>query len=288
MLKKRLIGTVLVKNGIAVQSIQFKKFLPIGRPEVVVQFLNQWGIDEIILLHIDASTSQNKVTPKLVEQYAKDCQVPLTVGGGIQSTEDVKQIIQAGADKVVINSAAISEPSLIESAAYYFGQQCIVAAIDVKEVQGSYNVFSHGGTKQTQKDLNALIKVYEASGAGEIFINHINNDGMKCGFDLSLATSILEASSIPVIFAGGAGYPKHFAELFNAGVSAAAAGNYFNYTEHSVILAKHYLSRQGLPIRFDSYAKYESFNVPEAGRLTELDEEYLERLRFQFIPEEVI
>lgn len=289
MLKTRVIGVVVVRNGIAVQSVGFRRYLPIGSPEIAINYLDRWGIDEIMVLDTTATAEERSPAAERVRSYAQECQVPLTVGGGVRDVEAVTRSIQAGADKVVVNSALVTRPDLVTEVAGLFGTQCIVASIDARrEADGRYVAYTHGGTRSTGLAAADLARRAEALGAGELVINSIDRDGAKTGYELDLLRSVAGAVGIPVIACGGAGHPEHFRDAMRCGVSAVAAANFFHFTEHSVIVAKQYLKSTGEAVRVDSYAKYDSFAFDAAGRAAKLPDERLEALRFHYIPEEKI
>lgn len=289
MLKKRIAAVVIVKDGTCVQSIGFEKFLPIGKPEIVVDYLNQWGIDEII--YLDISATKNGVGPNFatVRKISKKCFVPLTVGGGIKSVSDIQKLIKFGADKVVINSALLKDPLIVKRASDIFGNQCIVISIDVQKINGEHNIISYAGIPITQKDPIKYAKALAELGAGEVFLNNIKNDGMREGYDLNLLKLFVRKLEIPVIACGGAGKPIDFLKVFTvAGVACAAAGNYFHFTEHSVLTTKSYLKKRGVDLRSDFKADYKGFNFDINGRLKKKSDRYLAKQRFIYYPPETI
>lgn len=286
MIKTRIIAVVLVKDGIAVQSIGFKKYLPIGSPLIAIKFLDSWGVDEIVVLHMDG----NNPTTAEVNAYAKNCNVPLSIGGGINDIDKVKAIIHSGADKVIINSALITKPHIVTETATMFGSQSIIASIDAYlSDDGKYSAKYNSGYKYSNYTALDLAQHAQELGAGEILLNSINNDGSKNGYDLALLKLALDKLDIPVIICGGVGHPKHMFEAINLGVSGVAAANFFHFSEHSVITVKKYLTNQiENKIRLDSYANYEGFNFFPNGRINKLVDNELESLRFHYIPEEKI
>lgn len=290
MLRKRIVACLVVKNGIVVQSIGFRQYLPVGSIDVCVEALNRWGIDEIVILDIDATAKGINPNYKLLTDCSKKGFVPLTVGGGIRNIQDMKKLIHYGADKVCINKIAILNPEIIKEASAILGNQCIVVSIDVKiNKNNQYEVFSDSGHNPTGKDVMGWAKEVESLGVGEIFLNSIDRDGSKKGYDLDLIKMVSQAVDIPVIACGGAGHPKHFLEVLIYGNAyAAAAGNFFHFTEHSPILVKAYLRAHDIDIRLDTYADYSGINFGEPGRILQRSEHYLEKLRFEYQPEEVI
>lgn len=289
MLKKRIVGVLVVKGGIVVQSIGFKRYLPVGFPMIAVEYLNRWGIDEIVLLDIDATREARQPDVDMVLKCAGQCRVPLAVGGGIAELADIEQLIRAGADKVVINSCFATNPKLVREGARLFGSQCMVISIDaLLRKDNEYEAFSHGGTRPLGVTPVELARQAEELGAGEIFLNSIDRDGAKTGYDLDLIRQVSEAVRIPVIVAGGVGHPKHFLEAMPFKVAAVAAGNFFHYTETSVIVAKAFMRAAGCNLRLDSQATYEGFGFDDNGRAEKINDAILEKLRFEYIPEDVI
>ena len=290
MLKKRIAASLVLKNGIVVQSILFNKYLPVGSPVIAIEFLNLWGIDEIVLLDIDATAQGRSPQFELINAVSRKCFVPMTVGGGVRNLEDMRKLMHFGADKISINKIAIENPNIITEASRVFGSQSVVVSIDAKlSCCNEYMVFSDSGKKATGIKVTEWARKVEDLGAGEIFLNSIDRDGTKLGYDLRLIKMVTDAVAIPVIACGGVGHPSHFLEgLIKGRASAAAAGNFFHFTEHSPIITKSYLRKHNTEIRFDSYAQYEGFSFDSHGRLAKRDENYLEKLRFEYQPEEVI
>lgn len=289
MLKTRLIGVLIVKGGIVVQSINFRRYLPVGSPAVAVDYLNRWGIDEIVLLDIDASPESRSPELSKIAEFSKCCQVPLTVGGGIRTVEDIEKTIHAGADKIVINSAAVDTPDLISEGAELFGAQCIMVSIDAGLTgNGEYRAFTDSGRCDTGRSPVDLAEEAEKRGAGEILINSIDRDGSKTGYDLELLGQVCNAVDIPVIACGGVGHPEHFREAAGLNLSGLAAANFFHFTEHSAVVAKSFLKSAREQVRLDTYAKYENCTFDMNGRADKRSDEYLDKLRFEYIPEEII
>lgn len=289
MIKTRIVGIILVKDNVAVQSIGFQRYLPIGSPEIAVRYLNRWGIDEIVILDINATVKMTPPSIQCIQSYASHCQIPLSIGGGITQLSEIKKIIQAGADKVVLNSSLITNPTLINQAAKNFGTQCIVVSLDVKRnLNGLYEVFTHSGKISTGISPQELALRAQDLGAGELLINSIDRDGKKQGYDLELLQTIIQTVDIPVTICGGMGQPSHMNEAISYKVSGVAAANFFHFTEHSVITLKQCLKTINDPIRLDSYTTYENYKFDITGRIHKQDDEKLELLRFKYIPEETI
>lgn len=291
MLKKRIIACLIVKQGIVVQSIGFQRYLPVGKPEIAVEFLNRWGIDEIVLLDIDAIRENRLISLDLIRRISHYCFVPLTVGGGIRTVEDMKKVIQSGADKVAINNAAIHTPELITKGQETFGRQCVVVSMDARKISGSgYEVFIESGQTPTGFSPRELAIEVERLGAGEIFLSSIDNDGAKQGYDLDLVREVAGAVNIPLIICSGAGNAAHLAQGLEVdGISAVAAANFFHYTEHSVTVAKSYIeSNCSQPVRLETYAHYREFGFDDDARLNRKSDPELAELLFEYHPKEVI
>ena len=250
MLKKRIIPCLDIKNGRVVKGIQFEVLKDAGNPLELAQFYSENGADELVFLDISATLENRKTLADLVNQIAQKINIPFTVGGGINSVEDAKIMVQNGADKVSINSAAVKKPNLISDLANEFGSQFVVVAIDVKSVDNDWFVFVKGGTEKTNwKAIDWAKKVTEL-GAGEILLTSMNNDGEKKGFSLEITNKISQAVSIPVIASGGAGNSNDFAELFQkTEASAGLAASIFHYNEVKISDLKNYLQTQNIPVR---------------------------------------
>ena len=283
MLKKRLVACLLIRNGLIVQSIGFKRYLPIGRPQFPIEFVVKWDVDEIVLLDISATSERRAPNTQVLELLSRSCFVPLTVGGGIRSVDDVRGIIRAGADKVAVNAHAVARPQLVSEIADIFGSQCVVVSIDCRrESDGSYQVYTHSGSRATGLAPETWAKQVEMLGAGEIFLNSIDRDGAKTGYDVELIRRVGDSVSIPVVACGGVGSYAHFsAGILDGGASAVAAANIFHYIEHSTIVAKAHLLRAGIDIRLDSDAKYEGREFDETGRLIMLSGDRLSDIEFK-------
>jgi imidazole glycerol-phosphate synthase subunit HisF len=290
VLKKRVVAGVIVRHGVVVQSLGFRRYLPVGRPSINVEFLNAWGADEIILLDITATREDRSITERMITDAGRHCRVPLTIGGGLRTIDDIKMALHSGADKIAINTASVKAPRLITEASRIFGRQCIVVSIDAsRQANGRHEVFLDSGRAATGLDAVAHAKTSAEIGAGEILINSIDRDGSKAGFDIDLVAQISDAVPIPVIAAGGAGAPVHFLDVFRqTRASAAAAANFFQFTEHSIAKTKAALRSAGLDIRTDTYANYLEASFGPDGRLRKRPDDYLEELAYEHIPEEVI
>lgn len=281
MLKKRIVGCLTIKDSLVVRSVGFKLYFPVGSPEIAARFLSQWGADEIILLDISATRRGDGPNHKLIERVSRNCFVPLTVGGGIRTVDDVQALLQSGADKVAINSAAFDKPNLIGDVAGVFGSQCVVATIDCLRLDKRAVVYRHVNQQATalhpKEHATRLVEL----GAGEILLNSVDRDGAGKGFDLDLIQDVCGAVTTPVICCGGAGRPEHFMEIFSkTRASAAAAGNFFHFYEHSLTITKSVLLQSEISIRHDTHATYHDAKTSSDGRLLRQPDSYLEDLLF--------
>lgn len=252
MITKRIIPCLDVKDGRVVKGVQFVGLRDAGDPVELAKFYDSEGADELVFLDISASHEGRKTMVEVVEQVAAQLAIPFTVGGGINSLEDMKRILRAGADKVSLNTAAVVNPELIAEGARFFGSQCIVVAIDAKydEGLGSWRVYTHGGRTPTDWEVVAWVKEAVQRGAGEILLTSMDSDGEKNGFNLALTNAVSSAVSVPVIASGGAGNAEHFAEAFTKGrADAALAASIFHYKETSVSEVKTFLREQGVNVR---------------------------------------
>ena len=232
MITKRIIPCLDVKDGRVVKGVQFVGLRDAGDPVQLAAFYDKEGADELVFLDISASHEGRKTMVDVVEQVASTLAIPFTVGGGINSVEDMKKMLRAGADKVSLNTAALLRPNLIQEGADYFGSQCIVVAIDAKydETLGSWRVFTHGGRNRTEWEVVQWAQKAVKLGAGEILLTSMDSDGEKNGFNLELTKRVSEAVTVPVIASGGAGNAEHFKGAFETGkADAALAASIFHY-----------------------------------------------------------
>ncbi|PCJ87857.1 MAG: imidazole glycerol phosphate synthase subunit HisF [Flavobacteriales bacterium] len=250
MITKRIIPCLDVMNGRTVKGINFVNLRDAGDPVELAQNYADVGADELVFLDITATNEKRKTLTELVQRVAQKVNIPFTVGGGIGSVEDVYTLLHAGADKVSINSAAIKKPYLLNELSGKFGNQCIVVAIDAKQVNGSWNVYLNGGRIPTEMDLFEWAKEVENRGAGEILFTSMNHDGTKNGFANEALLTLSELLNISVIASGGAGKAAHFRDTFQKGkADAALAASVFHYGEISIPELKLYLTEQQIPIR---------------------------------------
>ena len=250
MLKTRIIPCLDVNNGRVVKGINFVDLVDAGDPVEQAVIYDAAGADELCFLDITASHENRSTIVEVVAKTAEKCFMPLTVGGGVRTVEDVRTLLIAGADKVSINTAAIKNPQLINDAANNFGSQCMVVAIDAKRVNKSYKIFTHGGRKETGISAIEWAKNAEASGAGEILLTSMDRDGTKMGFDLELTRSVSDAVSIPLIASGGVGTLEHLAEgVIKGHASAVLAASIFHFGLYNISEAKAYMEKVGVAVR---------------------------------------
>lgn len=250
MLKHRIIPTLLLKDGRMIKTIQFDSFRDVGDPITAARVYDAQRADELLFLDISASTDGRAILFDIVKEVSAECFMPLGVGGGIRTIEDMRRLLVNGADKVIINTAAIEDPNLITAAAERFGSSTIVVSIDTrKKNEGGYEVYSRRGTVATGLDPVVWAKKAAELGAGEIMIMSIEQEGTMKGLDLDLVQTVCSAVSVPVIASGGVGHLSDFEQAFAAGASAVAAGSIFHFTDQSPIMTRSYLYNNGVAIR---------------------------------------
>ncbi|MDY6069667.1 MAG: imidazole glycerol phosphate synthase subunit HisF [Opitutales bacterium] len=251
MLSVRIIPCLDVKAGRVVKGVNFVDLIDAGDPVEQAKTYEKQGADELVFLDITASSDNRSIMIDVVERTADVCFMPLTVGGGLRTTDDIRRMLNAGADKVSLNTAAILNPKLIADASEKFGNQCIVAAIDAKKIgDGKWGVFTHGGRKQTELDAVEWAKKVETLGAGEILLTSMDADGTKDGYDLQLTKAITENVGIPVIASGGAGALDHLKDVVKqAGASAVLAASIFHFGKYTIKQAKEFLAKNSIPVR---------------------------------------
>ena len=260
MLVKRIIPCLDVREGRVVKGVQFVDIRDAGDPVEVAQVYDREGADELVFLDITASYEQRKIILDVVARTAEQVFMPLTVGGGVSSIEDMRNLLNSGADKVSVNTAAVKDPTLVERAALRFGSQCIVVAIDARRVQATtgssaagprWQVYTHGGRTPTGLDAVQWAVEMERSGAGEILLTSMDRDGTQEGYDLELTHAVSSAVSIPVIASGGVGTLEHLYDGLTQGrADAVLAASIFHFRTHTVQEAKAYLARRGVPVRY--------------------------------------
>ena len=250
MLKNRIIPCLDVKNGRVVKGINFVDLKDAGDPVEQAKIYSDGGADEICFLDINASNENREIIYDVVKDTSKKCFVPLTVGGGVRSVNDISKLLNCGADKVSINTAAVQNSEVVIESSKKFGSQCVVVAIDAKRNGEKWEVFTHGGRNNTGIDAIEFAKKMEESGAGELLITSMDRDGTQVGFDIELTSKISSNVNIPVIASGGVGNLDHLVEGINLGnASAVLAASIFHYGKYSVKEAKEYLNSKGIPVR---------------------------------------
>ncbi len=255
MLTKRIIPCLDVKDGRVVKGVSFVNLRDAGDPVEVATVYDQEGADELCFLDITASHENRKTILDVVERTAARVFMPVTVGGGVRTLDDIRALLNAGADKVSINTAAVQRPDFVREAARRFGTQCIVVAIDAKRgaAAGHWEVFTHGGRKPTGLDAIDWAKKMEQAGAGEILLTSMDQDGRQSGYDLGLTAAVSEAVSVPVIASGGVGALEHLYEGFAVGkADAVLAASIFHFRTFTIPQAKRYLRERGVPVRLES------------------------------------
>lgn len=254
-LAKRIIPCLDVDNGRVVKGVKFENIRDAGDPVEIARRYNEQGADEITFLDITASVDNRNTTLHTVERMASEVFIPLTVGGGVRTLEDIRNLLNAGADKVSINTAAVFHPEFVQEAAERFGSQCIVVAIDAKKVSAvgepdRWEIFTHGGRKPTGLDAIVWAKKMEDLGAGEILLTSMDQDGMKNGFDLGVTRAISEAITLPVIASGGVGNLQHLADgIIHGKADAVLAASIFHFAEFTIPEAKAFMAEQGIIVR---------------------------------------
>ena len=250
MLTKRIIPCLDVTDGRVVKGTKFLDLRDAGDPVECAVAYNDQGADELVFLDITASSDERKTIVDVVEQTAQKCFMPLTVGGGIRTVEDMREMLMAGADKVGVNTAAVANPALVSEGAEAFGRQCIVVAIDAKRRGDSWIVYTHGGRNPTELDAVEWAREVARRGAGEILLTSMDSDGTKAGYDLGLTAAVSGAVEIPVIASGGAGSLEHMAQVLTEGqADAVLAASVFHFGEHTVGDVKEFLASEGIAVR---------------------------------------
>jgi len=251
MLAKRIIPCLDVTAGRVVKGVSFVELRDAGDPVEIARRYDEQGADELTFLDITASSDDRGIIFRIIEQVASQVFIPLTVGGGVREVSDVRNLLNAGADKVSINTSAVLNPQLVEDASGRYGSQCIVVAIDAKQVaEGRWEVYTHGGRKMTGLDAVEWAKKMQDLGAGEILLTSMDRDGQKNGFDLALTRAVTDALEIPVIASGGVGNLQHLADgVKKGGADAVLAASIFHFGEYTVLQAKQFMAAQGIEVR---------------------------------------
>ncbi|HYD59751.1 MAG TPA: imidazole glycerol phosphate synthase subunit HisF [Noviherbaspirillum sp.] len=250
-LAKRIIPCLDVTNGRVVKGVNFVELRDAGDPVEIARRYDEQGADEITFLDITATSDGRDLILHIIEAVASQVFIPLTVGGGVRTVDDVRRLLNAGADKISVNSTAVANPQMVQEAAHKFGSQCIVVAIDAKKsAPGKWEVFTHGGRKPTGLDVVEWAKKMESLGVGEVLLTSMDRDGTKSGFDLELTRAVSDAVSIPVIASGGVGGLQDLADGIKLGkADAVLAASIFHYGQHTVQEAKSFMAGQGIPMR---------------------------------------
>jgi cyclase len=255
MLCKRIIACLDVRDGCVVKGVQFESLRDAGNPAALARRYNTDGIDELVLLDVTATTEGRRALEATIAEVSRELFIPLTVGGGIRSEADAAAIVDAGADKVSVNSAALADPALLTRLANRYGSQAVVVAIDAKRGGTGFDVYARSGKAPTRRDAVEWAVEAESRGAGEVLLTSIDRDGARSGFDCEMTAAVSAAVSIPVIASGGAGSFDHFLEVFTAGrADAALAASVFHFSEHAVSELKAFLQDSGVPMRLGSSA----------------------------------
>ena len=250
MLKNRIIPCLDVKNGRVVKGINFVNLKDAGDPVEQAKIYSDGGADEICFLDITASNENRNTIYEVVEKTSKKCFVPLTVGGGVRSIDDINKLLNCGADKVSINTAAVQNSEVVVESSKKFGSQCIVVAIDAKKIEDNWEIFTHGGRNNTGINAIEFAEKMENCGAGELLVTSMDRDGTQVGYDIKLMSKISSKVNIPVIASGGVGNLDHLVDGIKLGnASAVLAASIFHYGKHSVKEAKEYLDSKGIPVR---------------------------------------
>lgn len=250
MLAKRIIPCLDVTGGRVVKGTHFIYLRDAGDPLELAAYYDKEGADELVFLDITASSDERETMVEVVARTAEEVFIPLTVGGGIRTLEDMRRLLKAGADKVSINTAAVQNPHLIQQGAHRFGSQCVVVAIDAKRRQGGWEVYTHGGRRPTGLEAVAWAQRAVELGAGEILLTSMDADGTQDGYDLALTRAVSEAVSVPVIASGGAGKLEHLRDALTIGrADATLAASIFHYRTYTIRQAKEYLATCGIPVR---------------------------------------
>ena len=251
MITKRIIPCLDVKDGRVVKGVNFEGLHDVDSPVELAKYYSACGADELVFYDITASSDGRKLFTQILTETARNVFIPLTVGGGISSTADFERVLACGADKVSVNTGAISNPALVHEAAELYGDQCVVLSADIKRVNGQFHVFARGGRDDTGMEAIEWIKRCVGMGAGEVVVNSIDTDGVKTGFDIEMLDAVCKAVSVPVIASGGAGSIEDFIELFRRipDIDAGLAASIFHFGEVSISDLKDRMAEEGIPVR---------------------------------------
>jgi len=256
MVKKRLVACLLWRDGGIVQSVNFSHTNMVGSASTAVEFFNMWGIDEIVLLDVSRDTDSRDKFYETVRRLSKQCFVPLTVGGWVKTTDEMRRLLQIGADKIAINTEAKRNPELIESGSNLFGGQCIVVSVDARRTDTGHEVVIDRGKEPTQTTPSDWAAEAESRGAGEIFLTSIDQDGTKEGYEIDLIRSVSDVVNVPVVASGGAGDWEHLVTAIRDGrADAVSVANRFHHSQHSTTKAKEHMIDAGLSVRKPAFAE---------------------------------
>mgnify|MGYP001182539503 FL=1 len=267
MLKTRLIPCIITRGEMVVQSYNFSRYLPIGNIKTAIEFFVNWDVDEIVVIDITASKEDRSPNLDLIDWASSECFVPLTVGGGIRDTQDIKGLINSGADKVCINSIVRKNPDIINESSEIFGSQCITVSLDVIFYDNKHYIYDYQNRNTIDTNLEEFILDIQDRGCGEIFLNSVDRDGSRKGYDIEVINTINNIAKIPVIACGGVGRSYHFSEaVIKTNCSGVSAANIFQHTEHSTIAAKAMMIKEGLNVRLNGEVNYKEFEFDDTGR----------------------
>ncbi len=241
-MRSRIIGLILIKDGLAVQSINFKKFLPLGRVEILMEHLLRWGIDEITLLDITKDIEFKDRFYKNLRNISRNCNVPIAVGGGIKNIKNADFIFANGGDKIIINTEFFNRPKILNDLSNKYGKQSVILSIDLKKIGNNYFIFINNGRTKMDINFKSFIKKIDYLEIGEVLINSIDRDGSKKGYDLELLKLVKKNVNIPINFTGGVGKKEHFIQPLLLKINGLCCGNYFSFSEKSVFIVKNFLS----------------------------------------------
>jgi len=274
---KRIVGKILIDRNLAIQSKGFSTYLPLGKPEILAEFLDQWQVDEVLLIDRTASIRGEVIDADIISTVVEVCRSPLTVGGGIASVEQAEVLVNKGADRIAINSELHTKPNLVTQLSDMLGRQAVVVSLDFVMQGQQALVFDHKTKTTGQYQLLDACKLAEDKGAGELFIHSVDRDGLGTGYELDVYQKVVSSVAIPVIASGGYGKPSHVQDVITTGVNAIAIGNGLNYVEHSIALIKAYLNSASIR---KSDMGYLAEQVSEEGRLIKQQDDYLDGLKF--------
>ncbi len=250
MLKRRIIPVLLLKNGRMVKGKQFQGYRDTGDPISAARIYNAQNADELVFIDIEATHQGRTSLLGIIEQVSQECFMPLTVGGGVRSLDDIRLLLHAGADKVLINTAIYENPDFLAEASAVFGKQCLIAGVDVKLNEGHYALYTHCGQKPVIGDFISHLKKIEKMGVGEILINSIDRDGMMCGYDQALLLLAQKSATVPIVAMGGAGNFQHLADAFlQCNIHAVACASLFHFGDNNPIRARAFLKNKGIPVK---------------------------------------